>query len=246
MKTILILDDQPTDIQDIMNSLQKMTKSYECKILCNTKLENIRHFLDRQKETLDLLILDLEFTESNLSTVYFLDSLPKKLPVIIVSHLKHYQHLVGSKLNVKGFVSKDQLELLPSLVEAVLFPTVVSSQEEKFIFPGTKRISPYMIHTVDIRFVEMVKRNLYRIHTIKGDPYEITSVSFSLVVKELSEQKIQILRPVSQNEIINIGYIKKIELDRSGRLKIELINLPERPFTVSKRYEKPFREMMSH
>lgn len=244
MKTILILDDQPNDIESIESSLQEVKKGYECRILSNTNLESFQRYINRQIEMIDLLILDLEFTDSNLSTVYFLDSIPKNIPVIIVSHLKHYQHLVGSKLNVKGFVSKDQLQILPSLVETVLFPTS-ASHEEKFIFPGTKRISPYMILTANIRFVEMVKRNIYRIHTIKGDPYEITSVSFFLVIRQLSEQKIQNLRPVSQNEIINIGYIKKIELDRSGRLKVELINLPERPFTVSKRFEKPFREMLS-
>ena len=76
MKTILILDDQPSDIESIESSLQEVKKGYECRILSNTNLESFQRYINRQIEMIDLLILDLEFTDSNLSTVYFLDSIP--------------------------------------------------------------------------------------------------------------------------------------------------------------------------
>lgn len=239
MKNILILDDSDEDIRLIIETLSPILSKHECNLFSSNSPSDFYRFDEMTNHQIDLLILDLEFTNSNISSITYVDDFPYDIPIIIVSHLQHYQHILQSKLNVKGFVPKSALKdsLLP-LVDSVLFGQRYSTAEEVFRFPPCRNaIAAYTEKTSQIQFFELVKRDLYHISLTNGNNLEIHSGSFQRVALELRKQKIKNLHPVCRGVVINVNYIKSIKRDNDGRIEIYLINLPSVPFHVGKQYE---------
>ena len=238
MKNILIIDDSENDIKMIKDTLAPLSAKQECNLFASNNPADYPRYDALTNHQVDLLILDLEFTNSNISSITYVDDFPYDVPIIIVIHLQHYQHLLQSKLNVKGFVPKSVVKerLLP-LAESVLFDQRSSASEEVFQFPSSGNTVPFVKKTSQIRFLELIKRGVYCIHLTDGNTLEIPSGSFRKLVHALDKQYIKNLHPVCRGEVINVNYIKSIKRDDDGRIEIYLINLPTHPFHVGKQYE---------
>ena len=240
MKTILIVDDVKADAIKMKNMIlsQHNKEKYIFKYIDN--LFNCIRFLHIHK--VDLILLDLEFTEQNITAASFLNEFPSDIPIIIVSNLIHFQKPLSLKINVKGFVPKSQLQSLPNTILEVFQPFLSASKTPTvFVFPPSKHtLFPEGIRIADIRFIEFSTRNTYHIHLTDGTCKKINSVPFKTICSLIKTQNITCLQQVSRNEIINANYISTIAKLNNGRIEVTLVNLPTRKFCIGKKHEKNF------
>ena len=240
MKTILIIDDFKTDALKIQESLSNIQNDVKFKLKYTAKLqEGIRYL---QTNMVDLILLDLEFTKENVTAASVLGKFPNELPIIIVSNLVHFQKPLNLKANVKGFIPKSELHLLPACVLEILIPSHSSEHNIKtLIFPPRNQYQlAEGIRIEDIRFIDFYDRNVYQIHLTNGSSKEIVSLPFKHICKLIESQNITCLQQISRNEIINTNYISSISKLTNGRIEITLVNLPSRKFYVGRKHKEQF------
>ena len=241
MVNIALIDDDPKDIQKITTILTPLAKSLPYQLSSLTTLEQGQRYL--KSHTIDLLLLDLEFAKAKSTSIYFLEELDSSVPVLIVSHLTHYQRQLNLKANVIGFIPKNKLEtLLVPAVTDYLIPAKDASAPREFIFPASSREDiPVAFSVADILYIEIESFRTYRIHCTQKPDFVLSSVSFHLLCDELTKQKIRDLKPISRNQIININYIKEVHLEKNSRITLSLIGVPT-VFTVGKNHTAYFRD----
>lgn len=241
MKTILIVDDIKADALKMKDMVLSQHDKNKFIFKYTDNLFDCFRFLQIHK--VDLILLDLEFTNKNITAASFLNEFPADIPIIIVSNLVHFQKPLSLKVNVKGFVSKSQLHDLPNIISEIFQPFPSTIQTHKvFIFPPSKHNPfPEGIRIADIRFIDFFARSTYQIHLVDGTCKEINSVPFKTICSLLQSQNISCLQQVSRNEIINTNYISTITKLNNGRIELTLVNLPNRKFCIGRKHESNFR-----
>lgn len=241
MKDIVLIEDSQKDAQAVYSLLQTLDTKTEISFRHLSSLKaSKQYFLSHSP---DLVILDLEFTQENTTSLDMLSEALVNVPVIILSHLSHYQYSLAQQVDVKAFIRKENMSyyLIPA-VQKVLFPST-PSEPQMVTFPTPK------VHGVDesvtistIRFLEKVGKREYYLYRTDGKVISIFSVGFADLCVSIARQKIEKLQPVSRSVIINTSCIKDIHRQEKGRIEIHLINLPERSFIIGKKYEAYFAE----
>ena len=242
MRKVLICDDSAEDIERIQLVLKPLQETYAFEV---DSLSDLSALPDKVHSLVyDLLLLDLEFTKQDINAFLFLEKLPPSLPIVIVSHLDHYQRKLRSTINVKAFVSKSDLrKSLTNTIHWMFSPVIKSLYEEKFTFlPFNSSAIPETVTVRNIRYIQMIKRAIYEIHysDINGSPlptHQIHSKPFYMICQALIEQHIEGLIPISQNVLINLHMIKDITYLENGRLELSLFNCKE-SFSVGEKYSK--------
>lgn len=246
MKHIVLIDDYQPDADEIQSILAKFPDDI---------LYDFHHFLNLKKgiqyirsHPVDLLLLDLEFTQQNVTAASFVDRIPVSIPILIVSNLSHYQKPLSLKTNVKGFINKSHLssDLLPFVQKNLGLLDTSTDIKKKFVFP-----SPNINHVSEavilskIRYIEFSNKNTYTIHLTNGRTKNIVSLPFFKICALLDKQKIDYLLPITKNQIINLNYISSISKSKNGRYKIQLVNLPKTEFHVGKAHEEKLQAYFS-
>ena len=243
MKNIVLIDDSKSDAEEIHTLL---TEALSC---------DFHHFLDLREgmfyvktNPVDLLLLDLEFTEANLTASSFIDDIAPSIPILIVSNLSHYQKPLSVKINVKGFISKSHLDRdLLTFVRKNLEPTDPSLNiRKKFVFPSpnSKHVSE-AITVNDIRYIEFSNRQIYTVHLVDGTFKHVYSLPFSEICSSLLSENIDCLCPITKNQIVNLNCVNSITKSINGRLQIKLVNLPDMVFHVGKKHEEQVNAFFS-
>ena len=241
MIELVLIEDSPEDVKTVHSLLQTLDSNAEISFRHISSLKASKHYF--LSHSPDLVILDLEFTQENTTSLDMLSEALTNVPVIILSHLSHYQYSLIQQVDVKAFIRKENMSyyLIPA-IQKVLFPSK-SAEPLMVTFPTPK------VHGVDesvpisaIRFLERVGKREYHLYRTDGKIVSIFSIGFADLCNSIAKQKIEKLQPVSRSVIINTSCIKDIHRQEKGRIEIHLINLPERFFIVGKKYEAHFVE----
>ena len=241
MKNIVLIEDDPCDAEEILKLLSPVIQRDAAIIEHLSTLESAESYFRNHHP--DLVLLDLEFTNEKTTSIYFLQDILVNVPVIVVSHLSHYQKQISQQIDVRAFIRKDTMsQYLLHSVERVLFATRHSEiKRVNFPSPTIHSMSESMMIR-DISYIEKTGRTTYDVYTTSGKIILIRSVYFANLCDELKRQQITLLQPVSRNQIINTACIKTISRTPKGRLFIELISVPDKRFSVGKGYERYFVE----
>lgn len=241
MKYIILLEDSSADATTIHNLLSDFLDEYQYIFLHFADLYEGLHFI--LNHPVDLLLLDLEFTIENVTTTLLIDEIPPNIPILVVSHLAHYQKPLSLKMNVKGFLNKVNLStsLVSYIMNILRLSPVADESKRTFLFPSpnSKHI-PQTIPIKDIRYIEFRNRQIYTVYLTNGATKTVYSVSFRRICDLLTKQNVTALQPVTKNQIININYIKTVSKKNNGKIELSLINLPRIKFQVGKKHQKPF------
>lgn len=240
MKHLLLLEDDRKDAEKLMAVVDASSLKEEVTIDCEQSLEKGMTLI--RQGGYDLLLLDLEFTMENRSAVALIDRISPTLPVIIVSNRAHYQVPLSSKVNVKAFINKANLERdLIGVLSSSLDAKIQKKEPETFVFPSPNR--KYVSERVQvdaIRYLEFSNRTEYLAYLTSGKTRVIHSVPFKELCRKLEESGISPLVPVTRNQIINLNHIHNVGRKSNGRIFVEMINMPGMEIYVSKAKEKPF------
>lgn len=241
MKLIVLIEDDPCDAEAILKLLSPAIQQEDVSIERLSTLESAELYFRNHHP--DLVLLDLEFTNEKTTSIYLLQDILVNVPVIVVSHLSHYQKQISQQIDVRAFIRKDAMsQYLLHSVERVLFPTQhYEIKRINFPSPTIHSLSESMLIR-DISYIEKTGRTTYEVYTVSGKIVLIRSVYFADLCDELKKQHITLLQPVSRNQIINTACIKTISRTPKGRIFIELINYPDKQFNVGKGYERYFVE----
>lgn len=241
MMQFVLLEDSYQDAQIIQGFLEQLKQLLPHKLFHFDDLNNgLKHI---KSQPVDLLLLDLEFTVENMTAASVIDEIPNTIPILIVSHLTHYQKPLSLKMNVKGFINKENLStsLVPSIKRIYGLNTTNLKRPKELVFPAIKNTHiPEAFPVRDIRYIDFQNRKEYTIYLVDGTSKTIYSVPFSALCQLIIKQKIDSLCPVNKNQIINIDYIKSVQKMDNSRLEVELVNLPRLKFHVGPKHQKPF------
>lgn len=241
MLQFVLLEDSYQDAQIIKNSLAQLKPLLPHNLLHYADLSDGLTYI--KKQPVDLLLLDLEFTVANRTAVSVIDDIPNTIPILIVSHLTHYQKPLSMKMNVKGFINKENISssLVPSIKKIYGLEAHEHEHAKDLIFPASKNshISE-AVPVRDIRYIDFHNRKEYTIHLVDGTSKTIQSIPFRELCQLIVKQKIDSLCPVNKNQIINVDYIKSVKKMDNCRLEVELVNLPRLKFHVGPKHQQPF------
>ncbi len=235
--TFVIIDDNPEDIKRISKALQPLKTVLPYRLFSFTSVEQCNIHIDKQT---DLILLDLEFASLKTTSIYFIDQFDPSIPILIISHLTHYQRQLALKANIAGFVPKHRMDEL-------LIPTIMSillkdqPRAETLVVPTSshKEVSKGF-PIKDIRYIEIISYLNYKIVFVDKNSVTVRSLPFQQLCSEIKKQGIAELQPVSRNQIINTNYIKDVYITKNGRLAISMVGVPT-PFVVGKNYASYFR-----
>lgn len=241
MITIVQIDDDPKDIQRVSDALSPLGMYMKYQLVHFTSLEEGLAYI-RQHST-QLVLLDLEFTVGNKSAIFAIDKMDPSIPILVVSHLSHYQRQLQLKVNVAGFVPKALIEdqLVRSIIEIFSSKNLVA-RPSQFTFPPPHGVG--IGQTFDLEEILYIKVYSFQEYTIflsNGQKVRRSSISFSDLCKRIEDEKIIILQPISRNIIINTNYISDVTVLRNGRVNISLIGMEEE-LHVGKNYQMKFRD----
>lgn len=245
MLRIVLIEDSTEDAQNIYHTLLSLPACL------SFSSSDFRHFADLQQgiryvqeHPTDLLLLDLEFSLLDSTAIPFLKDIPNSIPILIVSHLNHYQHSSFQGYNIHGFVSKNRLSIdLPSAIQKIFQPRL-SSPTEVFFPPASSSQVGCKFDISQIRYIDFHFRKVYTLHFSNQKCQSINSISFGSFCKQLEKDGIQNLRPISRNQIINTDHILSIKKDTHARPVITLLGYPDLPFTINDNYIKNIQEFL--
>lgn len=239
MINIVLIEDEEKDIKHIQNVLLSLKDTIDYELFTFQDIKAGLVYI--QQHSVQLILLDLEFTLTKESALFYIDQINPAIPVIVVSHLSHYQRQLQLKANVGGFVSKGYLEdqLVRSIIE-VLSSKKIVQRPSSFVFPGARGLAGRAFDLSEILFVKVYVYEEYMVHRPNGTEVKVASLPFTELCKRIKSDGIVELQPISRNKIINTNYISEALLDRSGRVMISLLGYPE-PFKVGPTYQKKFR-----
>ncbi len=242
MISIVLIEDDKKDIASITNLLQSIYDDYPYTLYSFTDIDQGKNFILGHE--IQLVLLDLEFTSLNKTSIYLLDQVDPSVPVIIISNLTHYQRQLRFRANVVGFIPKAKMTslLVRSVVETLNLKNNIFKPID-FYFPTmTPTEVPEGITISDIRWIDLASFRKYDIHMISGQTRHLVSRSFKDVVLAIKEQGVSDLQPISRNQIINMNYIKKTYLEYNGRVTLQMVGCTEQ-FHVGKNYTQMFRDL---
>ena len=239
MITIVLIEDEERDIKHIRNVLVPLKSVVEYELITFQEIKAGLDYIGRHP--VELILLDLEFTLANQSAIFSIDEINPRIPIIVVSHLSHYQRQLQLKTNVVGFVSKGYLEdqLVRSIFEVLCSKNIVK-RPSSFVFPASNGSIGEEFNLSDILYIKIYVFSEYTIHKPDGTEIHKPSVSFSDLCKRIEESGATVLQPISRNTIINTNYISEVYVERNGRATITLLGCPEK-FHVGKNYQGKFR-----
>lgn len=246
MNKIVLIEDSNTDAFEIISILRNSDTFSSFKI---KHFSTLRSGLNHLKANpVDLLLLDLEFTDENITATSLIDEIPRLIPILIISNLSHYQKPLSYKINVKGFISKSHLshDLLPYIEKTLGTLQAPSAVPTKFLFPSpnSKYISESIVLN-EIRYIEFSNRQIYTIYLIDGSIKIVHSLPYRDICSQLTHQNIECLCPITKNQIINMNYISSITKSENGRYQIKLVNLPDKIFNVGVKHQTNFKSFFS-
>lgn len=241
MITIVQIDDEEKDIKRVADALHPLKKFMEYQLIHFTSLEAGLAYIRQQ--SVQLILLDLEFTLGNQSAIFAIDKIDPSIPIIVVSHLSHYQRQLQLKVNVAGFVPKALIEeqLVRSVMEVLSSKNLVA-RPTQFTFPPPR--DGGIGQTFDLEEILYIKVYSFQEYTIflaNGQKVRRSSISFSELCKQIEDERITILQPISRNIIINTNYISEVTVLRNGRVSISMIGMEEE-LHVGKNYQMKFRD----
>ena len=242
MINILLIEDDMRDAGRIISLLNSsLAGKYDYSLLHKSGTNEALACIEESAP--DLILMDLEIKNENQTTLGMLNRIPRTIPIIVISHLSHYQKPSLRHGNVIDFVSKSNLDdRLVDRVRQALSPRN-ASEPDSVLFPAAARDD--ISESVPIRkisYIILTGRGRYDIHLTDGKILSLRSVLFRDLKRVLKEQNITSLRPVSRNEIININYISKITKSPNGRLSVTVIGNDLSPFHIGTGYEKFFAD----
>ena len=175
MITIVLIEDEEKDIERIENALVPLKKFIEYQLVSFQEIKTGFGYI--QRHHVQLILLDLEFTLANESAIFAIDKLDSSIPVIVVSHLSHYQRQLQLKPNVVGFVSKGYLEdqLVRSIFEVLCSKNIVQ-RPTSFIFPGSKGRLGQEFDLSEILYIKVYVYSEYIIHKTNGAEIKVPSI----------------------------------------------------------------------
>lgn len=239
MFRILLIEDNEKDIERIRKALHSVGFAYE--LTPYMKIEDGERYL-REKSP-ELILLDLEFTLAKKTSIYLIDRISENTPIIVVSHLVHYQRQISLKKNVIGFVPKHKLEdrLVNAIKEAFVSEKKLEKPKE-YVFPTSKGSATMAFDIEKILSIDMVRYKVYDVRLHTGETIEnVKSVSFSELCMDLKKRNITDLQPISRNQIINCNYIRDVGVEKNGRVSLWLVGRKER-YSVGKNYQEEMKE----
>ncbi len=239
MFQIVLIDDSAKDSQQIAQLLSSHPAHLPHELHTFSSLA--AGFKHVNHASTDLLLLDLEFTYHNITALPYIELLPKSVPVIIVSHLSHFQLSLAHKENIRAFVHKSNLQtdLLPAIHRVLDTASTPRPVAHTVKFPPLNPAKDFgiEININRIRYIEFFTRNTYHVHLTDGSKSEIKSLPLKEFIQLLQEQGIQNLCQISRNQLINLHYISSIDKIDHSRIAVRLVNLPIE-FIVGKQYEE--------
>ncbi len=242
MKKILLIEDDPNDVKKVESILNEMQVRLPNSLMILNHSKDVIPYLD--KNTPDLILMDLEIQSESTTTLPLLEKIASSIPIIVTSHLNHYQKPSLRHINVIDFVSKQRLEdqLEDSILRA--FRARKNGSAEMFTFPvrSVHEIEEKLL-VYNIAYIELDQRDHYRVHMVDHTVLPVHSVSFRKLLHAFRDQNILSLQPVSRNEIINVNNIEKIYKNSSGRIELELIGFPERVFRPGRQWASAFQDL---
>lgn len=224
---ILLIDDDPQDIEHVSELLSSSSLPYS--LTRCISLEKSSLLLDNPPEPFDLVLLDLEFTQEGTTSLYFLQDIPIPCPIIIISHLKHFQRMTFPNMNVFTFISKSQLDfsLIASIKQCLLGPQLSKPQEAIF-FPPLHLNSPTeRVYVRDILLIHKSLRRTYEVILKNGSSISISSsIDMTSLYTSIKTARIRELIRISRSDIINLAYLSSVTKLRNGRIELQLLNYP--------------------
>lgn len=239
MITIVLIEDEERDIKHIRNVLVPLKDLVDYELIA---FQEIKAGLDYiHLHHVELILLDLEFTLTNETAIISIDKIDPSIPIIVVSHLSHYQRQLQLKSNVAGFISKGYLEdqLVRSIFE-VLCSKNILKRPSSFVFPGQRGLIGEAFNISEIVYVKIYVYSEYTVHKQNGSEVRVSSIPFSELCEKIESSGATELQPISRNTIINTNYISEVLVERNGRVMISLLGCSEQ-FRVGKNYQKKFR-----
>lgn len=242
MITILLVEDNTKDAKRI-SALLDASLSIHYKFTLIHKTGTVEALSYLSDSSPDLILMDLEMKEENQTTLGIIEQVPGSIPIIVISHLSHYQKPSLRHGNVFDFVPKSNLDdRLISRILQVLSPKN-GSEPESIIFPAViKGDVSESIPIYKISYIHLVGRGRYEIHLSDNRILLLRSVLFKELLRQLKEQHIVSLQPVSRNEIVNINHISRIKRTPAGRIELTILGADDHPFNIGKEYERFFEE----
>ena len=241
MITIVQIDDEQKDIDRVATALQPLKCYLEYQLISFLSLESGLSYI--RQNSVQLVLLDLEFTIGNKSAIFAIDRMDPSIPIIVVSHLSHYQRQLQLKVNVAGFVPKALIEdQLARAVMEVFSSKKLVSRPTQFTFPPAR--GGGIGQTFDLEeslYFKVHSFQEYDIFLANGQKTRRASLSFAELCKRIEDEKNTILQPISRNTIININYIAEVTVLRNGRVTVLLIGRSEE-LHVGKHYQMRFRD----
>ena len=239
MITIVLIEDEEQDINHIRNVMVPLKEMVEYELVAFQDLKSGLNYI--LLHPVELVLLDLEFTLSNESAIFSIDKIDPAIPIIVVSHLSHYQRQLRLKTNVVGFISKGYLEdmLVRSIFE-VLCSKNILKRPSTFVFPGQRGLLGEAFNLSDIVYVKIYVYGEYTLQKRNGTEVHVSSIPFSELCEKIKTDGATELQPISRNTIINTNYISDVFVERNGRVMISLLGCSI-PFRVGKNYQKKFR-----
>ncbi len=246
MIQILLIEDSATDAQHIKELLNEFRETLPHDLHFFSSLgQGFAHLKQHQP---DLLLLDLEFTYHNITALPYLDSLPDSVPVLIVSHLSHYQLSLAHRANIKGFIPKSKLDtdLLPALHKLLDSSPHLHPVAHTVKFPPLNPKNDFGIefNINHIRYIDFFSRHTYHVYLTDGTVSIVRSVSLKSLVASLQKQEIDNICQISRNQLINRHYISSIKKIDHSRISVKLVNL-DTEFIVGKQFETSFHSLLT-
>lgn len=239
MINIVLIEDEEKDIRFIQDVLLPLKKTIDYELIPFQDIKTGLVYI--QQHSVQLILLDLEFTLTNESAIFYIDQINPLIPIIVVSHLSHYQRQLQLKANVVGFVSKGYLadQLVRSIIE-ILSSKKIVHRPTSFVFPGRKGLAGRAFDLSEILFIKVYVYEEYIIHKPDTKEIMVASLPFSELCKKIESDGIVELQPISRNRIINTNYISEVLIDRSGRVMISLLGYPE-SMKIGPTYQNKFK-----
>lgn len=245
MIQILLIEDSAADAQHIKRLLNELRETLPHDLHFFSSLGQGFTYLKQHQP--DLLLLDLEFTYHNITALPYIDSLPDSVPVLIVSHLSHYQLSLSHRANIKGFISKSKLDtdLLPALHKVLGASPHLRPVAHTVKFPPLNLENDFgtEFNLNHIRYIDFFSRHTYHVYLTDGTMRIIRSVPLKSFVALLQEQKIDNICQISRNQLINKHYISSIKKIDHSRISVKLVNL-DTEFIVGKQFETSFHSLL--
>jgi len=135
MITILLVEDNKKDAESISALLDSsLSKHYAFTLIHKSDTAEVLTYLSNSSP--DLILMDLEMKEEHQTTMGIIEQIPRNIPIIVISHLSHYQKPSLRHGNVFDFVPKSKMSdrLINRILQVLSHQN--STEPPNIIFPA--------------------------------------------------------------------------------------------------------------